>query len=128
MTGFDQVLSVRAGVRAEAIRNIPSTLDIFATHFPRFPVLPGVLILDELAAVARLALGDPGDGCWLLAEAHRVRYRRYVEPGDQLVLAAQVVEARACDAVCQGVARVDGRTVATVRELRMTRIATREEV
>ncbi len=55
---LDRVVGVEPGRRAEAIRNVPSTLDLFDSHFPRFPVLPGVLILGTLGALAELLLRD----------------------------------------------------------------------
>jgi len=118
---LDAVLELEVGRRAVAVRHVPHTLDVFATHFPRFPVLPGVLILDDLARVARLAVTSPAATTrvqvWTLAAARRVRYRHFVQPGDTLELVVTVTELSGTRAVCQAVARVDGRPVTTVQEL-----------
>ncbi|WP_165961053.1 hypothetical protein [Actinocrispum wychmicini] len=55
-------------------------MDVFATHFPRFPVQPGVLLLDDMVEVARLAVGVD----WMLTGADKVRYRRFARPGDEV--------------------------------------------
>jgi len=53
---LDRVLELEPRTRARGLRNVPSTLDVFDSHFPRFPVLPGVVVLDSLAELARLVL------------------------------------------------------------------------
>jgi 3-hydroxyacyl-[acyl-carrier-protein] dehydratase len=119
MTPLDRIIAVEPGRGASATRNVPATLDVFDHHFPRFPVLPGVMILDDLVAVAQLALGTAG---WQLSAAKRVRYRHFVRPGDQLDLAVTVREATAHEAVFSATANVDGKTVTTIRELRLRRV------
>jgi 3-hydroxyacyl-[acyl-carrier-protein] dehydratase len=143
MSALDVVLEHRPGQRALAVRHVPQTLDVFRTHFPRFPVLPGVLILDDLTAVARLALADQADGAdrvdggdradgadgaggrvrWELASARRVRWRRFVEPGDSMEITVDVLRQDAATAHCRGVVTVDGTRVTTVQELILRRIA-----
>ncbi|MQS15555.1 hydroxymyristoyl-ACP dehydratase [Streptomyces kaniharaensis] len=122
---MDEVLEVVPGLRAVATRNVPGTLALFATHFPRFPVLPGVLILDDIAETARLAAGA---GAWTLAEVSRIRYRRYVEPGDRMVVDVRITEASADTIRGSATVTVDGRTVTTVRELRLARVTGRVPV
>lgn len=121
MTELDEITEVLPGLRAVATRNVPHTLGVFDTHFPRFPVLPGVLILDALAQTAALALPGGGGAGWTPAEARRLRFRHYVNPGDRLELIVDVEETDGRTAHCRGTARVDGRTVTTVRELRLVR-------
>src|SRR4029077_13156409 len=66
---LDRIVSVEPGESgtAMAIRNVPNTLAIFNTHFPRFPVLPGVLMLGSLGALAAELLGADTDERWRLA-------------------------------------------------------------
>lgn len=117
---LDRVLSLEPGKRGSAIRNVPNTLIIFDTHFPRFPVLPGVLILGSMGLLAAKVL-DEGDGWWRLAQAERVRFRHFVQPGDQLDLSVEVKDATASTATCTATASVDGKPVTTVGRLRMAR-------
>ena len=114
---LDRVIAVEPGVSASALRNVPNTLAVLDTHFPRFPVLPGVLILDSLAELAELAAG--GGGSWELDDVRRVQFRRYVQPGDQLELSVEVIGGDAGAPVFRGSVRVEGKLTAQVRELRL---------
>lgn len=123
MTPLDDVVEVVPGRTVTAIRHVPQTLEVFVTHFPLFPVLPGVLILDDLVGVARLALDGvalPGGGPvhrWELARAGRIRYRHFVQPGDSMEINVRVTSLGAGVATCQGTVRVDGRAVTVATEL-----------
>jgi 3-hydroxyacyl-[acyl-carrier-protein] dehydratase len=125
MTPLDRVIGIEPGRAASAVRNVPATLDVFDHHFPRFPVLPGVLILDDVVTVAGLALPSGG---WQLAGANRVRYRHFVRPGDELEIEVTVKDASADTAVCSASARVSGKTVTTIRELHLRRVAGAEAI
>ena len=119
--GLDRVLTVDPGRAATAVRNIPSTLAIFDDHFPRFPVLPGVLLLDSMAQLAALALGF-STGQWRLTGAEVVRFRHFVRPGDQAELAVRVLGTATATGDCDARVTVDGRLVATARRLRLARV------
>lgn len=116
---LDRILALEPGVRAVAVRNVPHTLAIFDTHFPRFPVLPGVLILGSLGQLAAALLGEEDGRTWFLVGAETVRYRHFVQPGDQMELSVEVRDRGEGTAVCAGTVRVDGKPVTTVRRLRM---------
>lgn len=122
-SGLDTVVSLYPGVAGVATRNVPSTSAIFATHFPRFPVLPGVLILDDLARLAALVLaaGGPPER-WRLVGVTRARFRRYVRPGDVVELNVEVQPGdgdRHSHPVLRGAVRVGDVTVTTVGALTM---------
>ncbi len=114
--GFDRVLRVEPGVRGVAMRNIPGTLPFFATHFPRQPILPGVLLLESMAALAAATAGRPNAR---LQSVRAVRFRHFIGPGDQVTI---TVEAAGKDGQphWRAEARVDERVVATVRALTLT--------
>jgi 3-hydroxyacyl-[acyl-carrier-protein] dehydratase len=114
---LDRIIAVEPGVSASALRNVPNTLAVLDAHFPRFPVLPGVLILDTLAELAELAAG--GGRSWELAEVRRVQFRRYVQPGDQLELSVEVTGGGAGALVLRGSVHVEGKLSASVRELHL---------
>jgi 3-hydroxyacyl-[acyl-carrier-protein] dehydratase len=122
-TTLDRIVSVEPGKRAVALRNVPNTLAIFDTHFPRFPVLPGVLILGSLGELAGELLREEIGGRWELRAAGRVGFRHFVRPGDQLELTVQLKERSEGEAVLSGEAKVDGRVVTRARELRVVRCA-----
>ncbi|SDU39743.1 3-hydroxyacyl-ACP dehydratase FabZ family protein [Jiangella alkaliphila] len=119
---LDRVVGVEPGRRAEAIRNVPSTLDLFDSHFPRFPVLPGVLILGTLGALAELLLRDTTQATWRLSGAGGVRFRHFVRPGDVLRLSVELTEHDDGLAVCKAEAGVDATRVTTVRRLLLDRV------
>ncbi|MER6347576.1 3-hydroxyacyl-ACP dehydratase FabZ family protein [Streptomyces sp. NPDC001595] len=108
------------GERAEAARNVPNTMALFATHFPRFPILPGVLVLQAAADVAALAAPEFPWG-WRLAEAARVRWRQPVRPGDRMLIRAEVVAEEGDALHCKALVEVASRTVADVRRLTLVR-------
>ncbi|MBT2212399.1 3-hydroxyacyl-ACP dehydratase FabZ family protein [Actinomadura sp. NEAU-AAG7] len=116
--GFDRILAFEPGVRAVAVRNVPGTLPIFTTHFPRRPVYPGALLLENMA---ELAAAVAGAGAWRLSAVIGVRFRHFVAPGDQVEITAEAAGAPAgpdgAVTTFQASARVEGRTVADVREL-----------
>jgi 3-hydroxyacyl-[acyl-carrier-protein] dehydratase len=119
LSGLDRILLVKPGERAVALRNVPHTLDIFDSHFPRKPVLPGVLVLGSLARLAGLLLAEQTGRTWRLAGAERVRYRHFIQPGDQMEIEVDIREQDERRAVLSGAVRVEGRLVTSVRALRM---------
>jgi 3-hydroxyacyl-[acyl-carrier-protein] dehydratase len=116
---LDRIVAVEPGREATAIRNVPNTLAIFDSHFPRFPVLPGVLILGSLGALAGELLEQETGGPWKLAGADRVGFRHFVSPGDQLLLTVKLKQRSDTEAVLSGEASVDGRVVTRARKLRL---------
>jgi 3-hydroxyacyl-[acyl-carrier-protein] dehydratase len=106
------------------VRNVPNTLAILDSHFPRFPVLPGVLILGSLAELAAQLLQQETGQSWRLVGAEQVRYRHFVRPGDQMELTVELKEQAADAAVFSGTVRVDGKVMTTARQIRMVPRAT----
>jgi 3-hydroxyacyl-[acyl-carrier-protein] dehydratase len=118
-TTVDRITQLEPGKGAQGLRNVPNTLAILDSHFPRFPVLPGVLILGSLAELAARLLGEQTGQSWRLAGAEQVRYRLFVRPGDQMELAVELKEFTPEAAVLSGSVRVDGKVTTTARTLRM---------
>lgn len=116
-TTLDRVLSVEPGASATAIRNVPNTLAIFDSHFPRFHVLPGVFILGSLGALAARLLEEDTDRAWRLAGAGQVGFRHFVQPGDQLELTVTLKSRTDDSAELSGEVKVDGKVVTRARRL-----------
>jgi 3-hydroxyacyl-[acyl-carrier-protein] dehydratase len=117
-TTLDRIVSVEPGTGAVALRNVPNTLSIFDSHFPRFPVLPGVLILGSLGALGSILLERETEHAWQLVGADKVGFRHFVQPGDQLRLSVTIKERTAEGAVGSGEVEVEGKIVTRARRLR----------
>ncbi len=117
-TTLDRIVSVEPGKSAVALRNVPNTLSIFDSHFPRFPVAPGVLILGSLGTLAAHLLEEETGRQWKLAGADRVGFRHFVQPGDQMELTVSLKERTDAEATLSGEVKVDGKVVTRARKLR----------
>jgi 3-hydroxyacyl-[acyl-carrier-protein] dehydratase len=88
----DRVLELETGKRIKAIKNVTINEQFFTGHFPHRPVMPGVLMLEALAQAAALlsfaTLGETPDDktVYYFAGIDGARFKRPVEPGDQLIL------------------------------------------
>ena len=88
----DRVLDIEQGKRIKALMNVSANEAYFVGHFPHRPVMPGVMILEALAQAAALLTFDamnaePDDkSIYYFAGIDSARFKRPVEPGDQLTL------------------------------------------
>ncbi|WP_084529153.1 3-hydroxyacyl-ACP dehydratase FabZ family protein [Nocardia crassostreae] len=117
---LDRIVDLHIGTRAVAVANVPSTLTVFDTHFQRFPVLPGVLLLHGLANLSGTLLAATAGGRWQLTGARRVQFRHYVRPGDQLRLEAEIRVRDDAQARLSGRITCADTVVVLARELTMT--------
>lgn len=125
-TGLDRIVSLE-GDTGKALRNVPHTLSILDTHFARRPVLPGVLILGSLGELASLLLKERTGKPWRLAEAQQVRFRHFIQPGDQMELTVSLKSLADDAATFSGTVTVDGRSMTTTRLLRLVPKTVRAE-
>ncbi len=94
---IDRVLELEIGKSLIAIKNVTFNEPQFTGHFPAQPIMPGVMIIEALAqATGILAfkseVGKPIDGqIYMLVGVDKVRFKRLVEPGDQLKLKVEVM-------------------------------------
>ncbi|MGR6806298.1 3-hydroxyacyl-ACP dehydratase FabZ [Sphaerotilus natans] len=110
----DRVLDIELHKSIRAIKNITFNEPIFTGHFPRRPVFPGVLILEALAQTSALlsftSMGEQltDDMVVYFAGIDGARFKRPVEPGDQLILESTVDRVRAGIYKYSARATVDG--------------------
>ena len=95
----DRVLELERGKRIKAIKNVTINEPFFQGHFPKQPVMPGVLIIEALAQTAGLLAMDyipsevRGRSVYFMS-IDNVKFRKMVVPGDQLVLEVEVLQWR----------------------------------
>ena len=113
----DRVVECIPGERLVAVKNVTVNEPHFTGHFPERAVMPGVLIIEALAqATGLLAMETvtPDDHViYLLVGIDKARFKRQVEPGDQLQLEAKLLKRRRDIWVFDCVASVAGQLVAT---------------
>ena len=122
---IDRVLEIEKGKRIKALKNVTINEPFFTGHFPHRPVMPGVLMLEAMAqAAALLAFDATGvelddKTVYYFAGIDAARFKRPVEPGDQLVLEVLLERSRAGVFKFNGVIRV-GQDVACEADLMCT--------
>ncbi len=121
----DRVLDIEKGKKIRALKNISINEPFFTGHFPHRPVMPGVLMLEALAQAAALLAFDtlgvtPDDKTvYYFAGIDGARFKRPVEPGDQLILEVELLRMKAGIFKFGARALVEGE-VATEAELMCT--------
>ena len=112
----DRVIEFEKDKRIKALKNVTINEPFFGGHFPHRPVMPGVLTLEALAQTAALLSfesmdTDPGDDQVVyFVGIDGARFKRVVEPGDQLILEASIERARAGIYKYRARGSVDGET------------------
>ncbi|MGM7634716.1 MULTISPECIES: 3-hydroxyacyl-ACP dehydratase FabZ [unclassified Bacillus (in: firmicutes)] len=108
---IDQILEVEEGKRAVGIKNVTANEEFFNGHFPDYPVMPGVLIVEALAqvgAVAMLIKEENRGKLAFFAGIDQCRFKRQVRPGDQLRLEVEMLRFRGVIGKGKAVATVNG--------------------
>ena len=110
----DKILELEEGKRAVGIKNVTANEEFFNGHFPDYPVMPGVLIIEALAqvgAVAMLIKDENRGRLAFFAGIDNCRFKRQVRPGDQLKLEVEMTRVRATFGKGKAIATVDGELV-----------------
>lgn len=111
----DRILEVEGNRRVVGIKNVTINEPYFQGHFPRHPIMPGVLIVEAMAQVgAALILNRPeiAGKMAYFAAIDKVRFRKPVTPGDQLVLEAELMAMKGRVGKLRTTAKVEGQVVA----------------
>jgi 3-hydroxyacyl-[acyl-carrier-protein] dehydratase len=85
----DRIIEMTPGERAVGIKNVTSNEEFFEGHFPEYPVMPGVLIVEAMAqvgGVALLSLEEHAGKMALFAGINNIRFKRQVRPGDTILM------------------------------------------
>jgi 3-hydroxyacyl-[acyl-carrier-protein] dehydratase len=116
---IDRITVWDVGVAAEATKNVALSEDFFDDHFPRRPVMPGVLMVEGMAQLAGLLLEaslkaqHDRDAKAILTVLERTKFRELVRPGDTLVYRAEVMSVNPTGGKASVQASSNGRVVVT---------------
>jgi 3-hydroxyacyl-[acyl-carrier-protein] dehydratase len=126
---IDRVIEFNKGESLTGIKNVSYNEPFFQGHFPQRPVMPGVLILEAMAQATGLlafrTLENTADRntLYFLVGMDRVRFKRPVEPGDQLLLSARLLKTKRgiwmfdCDARVDGAIAASAEIMCTERDI-----------
>lgn len=112
---IDRILELDPGKKAVGLKNVTVNEPFFQGHFPGFPVMPGVLIIEAMAqvgAVAVLSMPEMEGKLALFAGIDGARFKRQVAPGDRILLEVEILKIRGAIGKGRGLARVDGQLAA----------------
>lgn len=118
----DRVLDVVPGESLKALKNVSINEPFFQGHFPKRPVMPGVLIIEALAQSTGVliyktkgCMPDHETDIFFLASVEKARFKRIVEPGDQMILDVKLLRHKSDIWKFNCVATVDGDVACTVQ-------------
>jgi 3-hydroxyacyl-[acyl-carrier-protein] dehydratase len=112
---IDRILEAEEGKWAVGIKNVSVNEPFFNGHFPNYPVMPGVLIVEALAQVGAVAMLKKEENRGKLAfftGIDKCRFKKQVKPGDQLKLEVEMTRVRGSMGKGKGIATVDGELAA----------------
>ncbi len=111
----DKIIELEPGKRAVGIKNVTINEPFFQGHFPEYPVMPGVLIVEALAQTTAIAIFSQGGGegkLGLFASIDSMKFKRQVVPGDTLQLEVEILMNKMGVVKAKVVASVEGKTAA----------------
>src|SRR5438132_3028029 len=114
----DRILEAEPGRRIRIVKNLTLAEEYLADHFPTFPVMPGVLMLQTLVEAGAWLLRISEDfrhSVIVLREAKNVKYGSFLEPGKTLVVTADLLESDGSAATLKGKGEVEGSSTVSAR-------------
>jgi 3-hydroxyacyl-[acyl-carrier-protein] dehydratase len=114
----DRILEVEPGKSIRMVKNLTLGEEYLADHFPAFPVMPGVLMLQTLIEAGSWLLRISEDfrhSVIALREAKNVKYGNFMEPGRSLIVTVELSELGAADAAFKGKGEMEGTSTVSAR-------------
>jgi 3-hydroxyacyl-[acyl-carrier-protein] dehydratase len=115
---IDRIVEVRPGRSLQAVKNLTLGEEYLADHFPTFPVMPGVLMLETLVEAGAWLLrltDDFASSVIVLREAKGVKYGTFMEPGKQMRISVDLVERGEGMASFKGKGETEGQSTVSAR-------------
>jgi 3-hydroxyacyl-[acyl-carrier-protein] dehydratase len=115
---IDRIDELEPGIKISAVKTLTMAEEYLADHFPGFPVMPGVLMLEAMTQAGAWLVRAGEDfehSMVVLKEARNVKYGQFVEPGQTLVVSAEVVSQTDRETELKARGTVDGRTTVGAR-------------
>jgi 3-hydroxyacyl-[acyl-carrier-protein] dehydratase len=115
---IDRIVEVRPGQSLQAVKNLTLGEEYLADHFPTFPVMPGVLMLQTLVEAGAWLLrltDDFASSVIVLREAKGVKYGTFMEPGRQMAVSVESIERGNGLAVFKGKGEMEGQSTVSAR-------------
>lgn len=119
---LDRITEMVPGERAQGLKGVASSEDYFVDHFPKFPVVPGVIQVEALAQLSGKLIEitlfeEQQRWIWpILSMVRKAKFRKFVRPGDVMQMTTELLEIREESAICRTSAKVDGK-ITTQAEL-----------
>ena len=114
----DQIVEVQPGRSLTAVKNLTLGEEYLADHFPTFPVMPGVLMLQALVEAGAWLLRATDDfrhSVIVLREAKGIKYGTFMEPGRRMTVTVELVEQNGGTASFKGKGEAEGQTAVSAR-------------
>ncbi|HEY1600696.1 MAG TPA: 3-hydroxyacyl-ACP dehydratase FabZ family protein [Pirellulales bacterium] len=117
-TLVDRIVELTPGERITALKNLSMAEEYLADHFPGFPVMPGVLMLEAMTQASAWlirASEDFAHSTVVLKEARNVKYANFVQPGQTLTITAEIIDQDERQTRLKAAGTVDGNATVSAR-------------
>ncbi len=111
---IDRIIELEPGNHITAIKSLTMAEEYLADHFPHFPVMPGVLMLEAMTQAAAWlvrASEDFAHSIVVLRQASNVKYAQFVEPGQTLTVMAEILKSSETETKVKATGSVAGRII-----------------
>lgn len=117
-TLIDRIVDLQPGAKITAVKGLTMAEEYLADHFPHFPVMPGVLMLEAMTQASAWlvrASEDFAHSMVVLEQARNVKYGQFVQPGQTLTLSAEILKATERETTLKAQGTVNGQTTVNGR-------------